>query len=135
MTEGKPLVSVSEAANLLGVSRGMVYGLAAPHGPIPCYRIGKRIIFDWAALEDYKISCQFTETKNTVVSSINSGALSTAKDSGLSDVFRSYGVKPKLTASTGRNQPASTPSQPDPKKQNSPLKTPLQLISGNAARN
>lgn len=34
-------MNVKQAAVMLGVSAGKVYQLAAPHGPIPCTRIGK----------------------------------------------------------------------------------------------
>ena len=35
-------ISVSEAA-LLGISRRMMYSLAAPIGPVPCHRFGRCI--------------------------------------------------------------------------------------------
>ena len=33
-------ITVSEAATLLGISRRMMYSLAAPIGPVPCHRFG-----------------------------------------------------------------------------------------------
>ena len=33
-------ITVSEAAALLGISRRMMYSLAAPIGPVPCHRFG-----------------------------------------------------------------------------------------------
>lgn len=36
-------ITVSEAAALLGISRRMMYSLAAPIGPVPCHRFGRRI--------------------------------------------------------------------------------------------
>ncbi|WP_428983794.1 helix-turn-helix domain-containing protein [Rhodoferax mekongensis] len=52
-------MSVIEASEFLGVSPRMVYQLAAPNGPIPCYRIGKRIVFDAKDVQDYKANCRF----------------------------------------------------------------------------
>jgi len=40
------LIGVASAAATLGVSQRHVYDLAAPAGPIPCYRIGRRILFN-----------------------------------------------------------------------------------------
>jgi len=42
---GDAMLSVTEAAKRLGVSARTVYDLAAPAGPIPCHRIGRRIVF------------------------------------------------------------------------------------------
>jgi len=58
------------AALILGVSKRQIYDLAAPHGPIPCYRMGKRIVFDAADLQEYKQSCRHTETKLAVATSV-----------------------------------------------------------------
>jgi hypothetical protein len=44
MTDIEP-VKPAEAAALLGVSRGMVYALAAQYGPIPCDRMNARPLF------------------------------------------------------------------------------------------
>lgn len=51
-------MTVAQAAEFLGVSRAMVYKLAAPHGPIPCTRIGARVIFDESDVRFYKASCR-----------------------------------------------------------------------------
>jgi excisionase family DNA binding protein len=51
-------MTVIQASERLGVSRAMVYKLAAPHGPIPCTRIGSRVIFDESDVQDYKASCR-----------------------------------------------------------------------------
>jgi len=51
-------LSVIQVAEFLGVSKGMVYQLAAPNGPIPCTRIGARVIFDESDVSDYKASCR-----------------------------------------------------------------------------
>ena len=59
-------MTVQEAARMLGVSKGMVYGLAAPAGPIPCARIGSRIIFDQVDIVEFKQKCRYTEVKHAV---------------------------------------------------------------------
>jgi excisionase family DNA binding protein len=51
-------MTVIQASEFLGVSRAMVYKLAAPHGPIPCTRIGKRVIFEESDVSAYKASCR-----------------------------------------------------------------------------
>ncbi len=52
-TEGRsPLVlSVEEAAGLLGISRGLAYELVA-RGELPHLRLGRRIVIPRTALED-----------------------------------------------------------------------------------
>jgi excisionase family DNA binding protein len=51
-------MSVIQASEFLGVSKAMVYKLAAPHGPIPCTRIGARVIFEESDVSAYKASCR-----------------------------------------------------------------------------
>lgn len=58
-------MNADQAAEVLGVSRRQVYALAAPGGPIPCTRIGKRIIFDMPDILEFKQSCRSTATNNT----------------------------------------------------------------------
>lgn len=44
-----------EVAKMLGISRGTVYDLAAPKGPIPCARFGSRCIrFNIEDIEAFK---------------------------------------------------------------------------------
>jgi hypothetical protein len=62
-------IQPSAAAIILGVSKRQIYDLAAPGGPIPCFRIGKRIVFDAKDLQEYKESCRFTKTRTEVVTS------------------------------------------------------------------
>ncbi len=110
MESGSENVSPKEAAAYLGVSLRLVYDLAAPHGPIPCYRHGRRIAFNSDDLISYKSSCRSTEIKRAVVSSLNSTVSLAASESALESCFQKLGVKPRLTPTIGRNQPASTPS-------------------------
>lgn len=51
-------ISAQQAAVLLGVSPRKVYGLAAPGGPIPCYRIGRNVNFDETDILEYKQQCR-----------------------------------------------------------------------------
>ncbi len=52
------MMSAREAAEHLGVSVSSIYALAAPAGPIPCYRIGRAVRFSLADIEEYKSSCR-----------------------------------------------------------------------------
>jgi hypothetical protein len=63
-------IQPSAAAIILGVSKRQIYDLAAPGGPIPCFRIGKRIVFDAKDLQEYKESCRHTEIKTRVATSM-----------------------------------------------------------------
>lgn len=58
-------MNVKQVSAMLGVSSGKVYQLAAPHGPIPCTRIGARIIFDLSDVTEYKTKCRFTDYAGT----------------------------------------------------------------------
>lgn len=100
-------MNVKDASEFLEVSAGMVYALAAPAGPIPCCRIGKRIIFDRADVLEYQRSCRFTEIKNAVALSSTSPARLKADESALQKSFRALGIKPKPMLLTGRSQPDS----------------------------
>jgi excisionase family DNA binding protein len=49
MSEGRLVVSVTEAAELLGISRGLAYELARA-GQLPSLRLGRRLVVPRAAL-------------------------------------------------------------------------------------
>lgn len=51
---------------ILGISPRMVYALAAPAGPIPCYRIGRRMVFNESDVREYKESCRLNAIKGAV---------------------------------------------------------------------
>lgn len=56
------MITAEEVALLLGVSRGTVYDLAAPKGPIPCVRLGRRCLrFDIVDVEAYVQKCRHVE--------------------------------------------------------------------------
>lgn len=49
------MIDADEVAKILGVSRGAVYDLAAPRGPLPCARFGPRCIrFNVEDVEAFK---------------------------------------------------------------------------------
>jgi len=50
MSENGLVMSVTEAAKLLGISRGLAYELART-GRLPCVRLGRRLVVPRAALE------------------------------------------------------------------------------------
>jgi len=49
MSEGRLVLSVTEAAELLGISRGLAYELART-GQLPSLRLGRRVVVPRAAL-------------------------------------------------------------------------------------
>ena len=49
MSEGRLVISVSEAAEILGISRGLAYELARV-GQLPSLRLGRRLVVPRAAL-------------------------------------------------------------------------------------
>jgi hypothetical protein len=55
------LITVEAAAEILGISKRMMYALAAPHGPIPCIRYtAKCIRFSPDDIKAYIDSCRCT---------------------------------------------------------------------------
>jgi len=56
------MITAGEVATLLGVSRGTVYDLAAPKGPIPCVRLGLRCIrFNRPDIEAHILACTHSQ--------------------------------------------------------------------------
>ncbi len=56
-------MNAKQVAVILGMSSRAVYALAAPYGPIPCYRIGRRIVFNEADVVAFKESHRVTQVK------------------------------------------------------------------------
>ncbi|WP_424460547.1 helix-turn-helix domain-containing protein [Ottowia sp.] len=100
-------MDASQAARLLGVSRRKMYALAAPSGPVPCYRIGGRVVFEEDDILDYKASCRSIAARKTVASSLSSTVTLKAGESALRKSFLALGIKPKPTLSTVKSRPAS----------------------------
>ncbi len=105
------MLNVAETAAALGVAQRTVYDLAAPGGPIPCHRIGRRILFSREDLAEYLASCRYTEIKRVVASSLSSTVSLKGNECALEKLFQSRGVKPKLTPTTAKSRRASTPLQ------------------------
>lgn len=97
-------MNAQQAAEFLQVSKRYVYTLAAPDGPIPCLRIGRKVIFDETDLMEFKLSCRSTETKKEAATFSSSRAVSMGAESALQKLFRKRGLEPKLTPTTGKNQ-------------------------------
>jgi len=102
-------LTAAQAAGVLGVSLRQMYDLAAPAGPVACYRIGRRVSFEPADIEEFKSKCRYTETKHAVASSLSSTATLPANVSALESYFRGRGIEPRRTPSIGRRRPESTP--------------------------
>lgn len=96
----RPL-SAEETSGMLGVSVRTVYTMAAPNGPLPCYRVGRRVVFDVSDIQEHMRKYQCTEIRRAVASSISSTTRSRAGESELESFFRQHGVKPRLKPSTG----------------------------------
>jgi hypothetical protein len=43
-------VSARDAAKALGISTRHLYAMTAPRGPIPCIKLGRRIVYRWEDL-------------------------------------------------------------------------------------
>jgi len=57
----KPVLTVAEAANMLGISRSLAYELVARH-ELPAVRLGRRIVVPHRAIEDLLASACAVET-------------------------------------------------------------------------
>jgi len=53
-------LSVTEAAELLGISRALAYELVA-RGELPSLQLGRRLVVPWRAIERLLASCEDTE--------------------------------------------------------------------------
>lgn len=90
------LITAEAAAKILGVSRGAVYDLAAPKGPIPCVRLGRRCIrFNQEDVEAHVRKCLHTLIKITIAGDIRSTKSLTAAVSEPLNCFQRRGLAPK----------------------------------------
>ncbi len=95
---------------MLGIAARTVYSI--PEDRLPRYRLGAgagSVRFDPADVKEYLASCRSVGTPRTSVGASSSIATLAVTDTGLADYFRAAGVKPKLTPTTGRKGPGSTP--------------------------
>lgn len=106
------LLSAPDAAKYLGISTRKIYDLVEPKGPIPCYRLGKRLTrFSINDLNNYINSCRFDTYEIKSASASSSKPRLTDSGSELQSSFQRLGIKPKLKPSTGRNPTAFIPRQ------------------------
>ncbi|MGI4776896.1 MAG: helix-turn-helix domain-containing protein [Janthinobacterium lividum] len=101
-------LSVKEACALLGIAPRTMYSLAAPAGPLPCYRVGRRVIFEREDVLEYKAKCRSTVIRQAVASSLSSAVVSTGAASALRKSFLALGIKPKPTNSIAKSRDGST---------------------------
>lgn len=94
------MLTVQEAADLLRIHKRTMYDLAAPNGPIPCYRMGRTVRFDQSDIEQYQQSCRYTSTRQQLAGAARLTASSPDEESGLQSYFRKAGleIKPKPTS-------------------------------------
>jgi excisionase family DNA binding protein len=58
------MITAEEVAEMMGISRGAVYDLAAPKGPIPCVRYGRRCIrFKREDVQAHIEACRHTQVQ------------------------------------------------------------------------
>lgn len=94
------LMRAKKAAEMLGVSLRTVYELAAPSGPIPCYRIGRTLSFARVDLEAYLQSCRHEPVPEPAFKSGRPYQKLKPSDplgeSDLVKLFKSHGITPKM---------------------------------------
>ena len=94
------MIDAKQAATLLGVAPRTVLELAAPRGPLPCYRIGRAVRFKPEDVEGYRESCRLNSTAGTSVGGGISTTRTQVKDTDLASYFRQVGVNPRRSNST-----------------------------------
>jgi hypothetical protein len=96
-----PLITAKVAAAIMGISAGAVYDLAAPRGPLPCYRFGGALRFDPADVDVYMQSCRCEPITRIKMSwplpTKNLKALLPGEESDLLKLFRRDGIDPAKT--------------------------------------
>lgn len=100
-------ITVQAAADMLGINKRTMYDLAAPAGPIPCYRIGRAVRFEKSDIENYKKSCRYTSIKQPIVGVTRLTASSPDGESELQSLFRKAGLVHKPKRST-RKKPSDS---------------------------
>lgn len=104
------LLSAPDAAKYLGISTRKIYDLVEPKGPIPCYRLGKRLTrFSINDLNNYINSCRFDTYEIKSASVSNTKPRLTDSGSELQKSFQRLGIKPRQTLSTVKSRTGSTP--------------------------
>src|SRR5437868_4844601 len=102
------LLSAPEAAAYLGISKRKMYDLVEPRGPIPCYKLGKRLTrFSIQDLNVFIKSCRSDTCETKSVSASNSKPRLTDAGSELLNSFRKLGINPRQKPTTPRKPDAS----------------------------
>lgn len=83
------MLTATEAADALGVSKRHLYALAAK-GLLPCYRFGSAVRFDAADLDAYKASCRSASTPATIAGATFSTARLEPSESALRAYFQKH---------------------------------------------
>lgn len=108
-TDPGRMVDAQQAAELLGVSRRMVYDLFNA-GKLKGYRYSARAVrFDRKDILEYRLSCRSAGTPATSAGALSSTASLKVAGSELAAFFRKAGVKPRQTPSTAKSRRGSTP--------------------------
>ena len=89
------MITAEEVAEILGTSRGAVYDLAAPKGPIPCVRMGRRCIrFNHDDVQAYIEACRCTQAVMPAVKVVRMRSV-TLRVSEPLNCFEQLGIKTK----------------------------------------
>lgn len=106
------MIKVEQAADMLGISRRMMYDLAAPHGPVPCIRLSVKCVrFNPDDVEAYAKKCLHTTIKVEAAGYLSSAKLSTGQGSELQKLYRMAGTVAKQKPLTKRKPTGSTALQ------------------------
>lgn len=104
------LITAEAAAKILGVSRGTLYDLAAPKGPIPCVRFGRRCIrFNQEDVEAHVRKSLHILIKVKIGGGTTSIKSSTASVSAKPNCFQKLGVATNPKPSSKPKTPGSLP--------------------------
>jgi excisionase family DNA binding protein len=87
------MITAEDVAEMLGISRGAVYDLAAPKGPIPCVRFGRRCIrFNGEDVQAHIDACRHTQAVLPVVGKVSMRTVKLAVSEPL-NCFERLGIK------------------------------------------
>ncbi|WP_426196213.1 helix-turn-helix transcriptional regulator [Massilia sp. DWR3-1-1] len=92
-------ITAEEVAEMLCISRGAVYDLAAPKGPIPCVRLGRRLIrFKVADVLAHIVACTHSQAAPRINLKMSTRPVVKLQVSNPLNCFERLGikVKPKL---------------------------------------
>lgn len=110
------MLSAKQAGAMLGVSSSAMYALAAPAGPLACFRIGRRVVFEEKDVAAFKGACRHTQAPPLKIGPSSGysvdrnslrAALRTPEDVAkeLRAAFRSVGIDPDKPPSSRRRRP------------------------------